>query len=175
MDAGRGAVHIYCGNGKGKTTAAMGLCVRAAGSGKQVLIYQFMKGNSSSELYSLARLPEIFRIDGPAMAKFTFQMTPEERQQEYLSNNERFRKVVDRASEYDVLFCDELLYAIDLGLLDERLVLNFLRTRPALLEVVLTGRNPSQSMIEAADYVTEMKKIKHPFDCGWDSRQGIEF
>lgn len=175
METEKSCVHLYCGNGKGKTTAGMGLCVRAAGSGKRVLIYQFMKDNSSSELKALDKLSNITRIEGPEMAKFTFQMTPQEMRKEYERNNCRFHEVTEKAGLYDLLFLDEAIYAIKLGLLDEQLVLDFLKNRPGWLEVVLTGRNPSPALMEAADYITEMKKIKHPFDQGCRSRKGIEF
>lgn len=172
---GQGQVHVYHGDGKGKTTCGMGLCVRAAGRGKRVLIYQFLKDNSSGEIASLANIPNITRIPGNDTMKFTFQMTPDELEIEQKRNAFILTKIAAIADQYDLLFLDEAVYAMDLNLLSERQVLTFLKTRAEHLEVVLTGRNPSQKLLEAADYVTEMVKRKHPFDQGMESREGIEF
>lgn len=172
---GQGQVHVYHGDGKGKTTCGMGLCVRAAGRGKRVLIYQFLKDNSSGEIASLANIPNITRIPGNDTMKFTFQMTPDELEIEQKRNAFILTKIAAIADQYDLLFLDEAVYAMDLNLLSERQVLTFLNTRADHLEVVLTGRNPSQKLLEAADYVTEMVKRKHPFDQGMESREGIEF
>lgn len=170
-----GYVHIYYGNGKGKTTAALGLCMRAAGSGRRVLIYQFMKNNDSSEIAILGSIPSITRVKGPEKTKFSFQMTPEERETERRNNNEALLRVTKLAETYDVLFLDEALYTIRAGLLDEDLLVSFLESKPAGLEVILTGSDPSERLINAGDYVTEMVKRKHPFDNGQVARKGIEF
>lgn len=171
-----GLIHIYCGDGKGKTTTGMGLCVRAAGSGLRVLICQFMKDNSTSEREVLKLSDRITVIDGLAQEKFSFQMTPEEKAQRREFYRKQFCFVTQAAREerYDVLFLDEAIYAIRAGLLDEALVLDFLSKKPAGLEVILTGQGPSQALIEAADYVSEIRKVKHPFDRGVPARKGIE-
>ncbi len=170
-----GYVHIYCGDGKGKTTAAMGLCMRAAGSGHRVLMYQFMKNNASSEIAMLELMPNITRIRGSEETKFSFQMTPEEIETACQSNNEALLRVTRLAETYDVLFLDEALYTIRAGLLDENLLVSFLESRPKGLEVILTGSVPSERLVNAGDYVTEMVKRKHPFDGGQSARKGIEF
>ncbi|MDO4476256.1 MAG: cob(I)yrinic acid a,c-diamide adenosyltransferase [Lachnospiraceae bacterium] len=171
-----GLVHIYCGNGKGKTTTGMGLCVRAAGYGYPVLIYQFMKDNGTSERKILEQVPNIKIVDGPDKIKFSFAMTEEEKKQERIFNDEQFERVTQMAVQgnYRVLFMDETVYAIRAGLLDEDKVLQFLKNKPEDLEVILTGQDPSDRLIEAADYVSEIRKIRHPFDDGVPARVGIE-
>ena len=171
-----GRIHIYCGDGKGKTTTGMGLCARAAGFGFRVLIYQFMKDNSTSERKVLELSPNITIVDGLAQEKFSFQMTDEEKQQRRAYYNAQLHAVTQKARDeaYDVLFLDEAIYTIRAGLLDEAPVLDFLKNKPAHLEVILTGQGPSPALLEAADYVSEIRKIKHPFDQGLPARKGIE-
>lgn len=173
---GTGLVHIYFGNGKGKTTTGMGLVVRAAGYGYRVLVYQFMKNNRTSERRILEKVDNITIVNGLDQEKFSFQMTPEEKKERLAFYNSQFKKVTEKAvaGDYDVLFLDETIYTISAGLLDEKPVLEFLKNKPDKLEVILTGNTPSQAMIDAADYVSEIKKIKHPFDEGQQSRMGIE-
>lgn len=171
-----GMIHIYCGDGKGKTTAGMGLCVRAAGHGYRVLIHQFMKDNSTGERNVLQLSENITIVDGLPHEKFSFQMTPEEKIQRKAYYTEQLRAVTKKACEepYDVLFLDETIYTIQAGLLDEAVVLDFLKNKPSHLEVILTGQGPSQALIDAADYVSEIRKVKHPFDQGVSARKGIE-
>lgn len=169
-----GCVHIYCGDGKGKTTASTGLAVRCAGAGHKVLMYQFIKNNSSSEIESLAKLPGITRVDSIPMDKFTFMMTEEEKAELKIKNDAKLEELIELAKSFDMIVLDEAVYAIGLNLLSEEKVLNWLREKPKHLEVVLTGRNPSEDLCDAADYVSEIRKIKHPFDIGLSSRVGIE-
>ena len=171
-----GLVHIYCGDGKGKTTAAVGLCMRAAGFGYRVLIYQFMKDNGSSERKALLQVQGITLMDGPRQEKFSFRMTPEEKEQCRLFNDSQLQMVSEMAVSggYDVLFLDEVLYAIRAGLLDEEKLVAFLDGKPACLEVILTGRDPGERLMERADYISEIRKVKHPFDHGERARKGIE-
>ena len=173
---GTGLIHVYCGDGKGKTTTGMGLCARAAGYGLRVLIYQFMKDNSTSERKLLSLSGNVTIIDGLTEEKFSFQMTPEEKEERRAYYAGQLRTVTQKACEehYDLLFLDEVIYTIRAGLLDESLVLDFLKKKPARLEVILTGQEPSQALIDAADYVSEIRKVKHPFDRGIPAREGIE-
>lgn len=172
----KGFIHIYFGDGKGKTTAAMGLSLRAAGYGMKVLIYQFMKDNKTSEREILNKVPNITIIDGLAQEKFSFQMTEQEKKERKDFYTNRFNEITKKATEesYDLLFMDEIIYTIRAGLLDESVVLKFLEKKPDKLEVVLTGNEPSPTLIEAADYVSKIKKIKHPYDNGHGARFGIE-
>ena len=171
-----GCIHIYYGDGKGKTTTGMGLILRAAGYGYRVLLYQFMKDNKTSERKILERVENITILDGLEQEKFSFQMTPEEKEERKRFYGEQFQKVTGLAvsDDYDVLFMDETIYAISAGLLDEELVLNFLKTKPEKLEVLLTGNYPGEEILKLADYVSEIKKVKHPFDRGMRARKGIE-
>ena len=171
-----GLIHIYYGNGKGKTTTGMGLITRAAGYGYRVLLYQFMKNNKTSERKILEKVPNITIVDGLEQETFRFQMTEEEKAERRKCYNSQFQMVTKKAEEehYDVLFMDETIYTISAGLLDEQLVLDFLASKPENLEVILTGNTPSQKMIDAADYVSEIRKIKHPFEKGQRARKGIE-
>lgn len=171
-----GLIHLYYGDGKGKTTTGMGLIVRAAGYGCKVLLYQFMKNNETSERKVLENVENITIIDGLDKEKFSFQMTEEEKREHKRFYEDRFRMVTEKAvsESYDVLFLDEAVYTISAGLLDEELVLEFLKNKPGRLEVILTGNTPSQRLIDQADYVSQIKKIKHPFDQGKPARMGIE-
>ncbi len=173
---GTGLVHIYCGDGKGKTTTGMGLCLRAAGFGYRVLIYQFMKNNRTSERKSLEQIENIRILDGLEEEKFSFQLTEEERKQRREFYNNQFRKVTQMAAkeDFDLLFLDEAIYTIRAGLLDEELVAEFLENKPEKLEVILTGQGPSQRLVDLADYVSEIRKVKHPFDRRQPARDGIE-
>lgn len=176
MKDGTGYIHIYCGNGKGKTTTGMGLCSRAAGFGYRVLIYQFMKNNQTNERKVLEQIPNITFVDGLEQEKFSIQMTPEEKIERKAYYESQFRKITEKAERegYDVLFCDELVYTIGAGLFDEEILLDYLKRKPEHLEMILTGQNPSEKLMELADYVSEVQKIKHPFDKGLPARNGIE-
>lgn len=171
-----GLIHLYYGDGKGKTTTGMGLIVRAAGYGCKVLLYQFMKNNQTSERKILEKVENITIIDGLDKEKFSFQMTEEEKREHKKFYEDRFRMVTDKAvsESYDVLFLDEAVYTISAGLLGEELVLDFLEKKPERLEVILTGNTPSKRLIDQADYVSQIQKIKHPFDQGKPARMGIE-
>lgn len=171
-----GCIHIYCGDGKGKTTCGMGLCLRAAGYGYKVMIYQFMKDNRTSERRVLETIGNITLLDGLPQEKFSFQMSPQEKEERRAYYENRFLAAVRRAADedYDVLFLDEILYTIRAGLFDEKLLLRFLDSKPESLEVILSGQMPSPELMERADYVSEIRKLKHPFDKGVSARNGIE-
>ena len=171
----RGCIHIYCGDGKGKTTAAVGLCVRAAGSGKKVLLYQFLKGGASSEIGVLEKIPGVCVVRGPERMKFTIDMTQREKDELKKSNEDMFRALTRQAGEYDLFVLDEVIYTVAEGLLPEDLLVAFLMQKPDSLEVVMTGQNPGGRLLELADYVSEIRKVKHPYDKGLKSRKGIEF
>lgn len=171
-----GLIHIYCGNGKGKTTTGMGLCARAAGYGYQVLIYQFMKNNKTSERKTLEHAANITWLDGLEEEKFSFQMSEEEKEQRrsfYASQLEMIEKKV-KEGHFQVLFLDEVIYTIRAGLLKEELLLAFLDRKPENLEVILTGQGPSEELVRRADYVSEICMKKHPFEKGQPARDGIE-
>lgn len=171
-----GLIHIYCGDGKGKTTAAVGLAVRCAGRGNKVLLVQFLKSRDSGELYSLAKLPDIEVMRGKESKKFTFQMNEEEKHALLIEHNKMFEQVLAKIKNggYSLLILDELIGALNAKVFEMPKLIEFLRHKPENLEVVLTGRNPAPELVEIADYVSEMRKVKHPMDKGIMAREGIE-
>ncbi len=172
----KGCVHIYHGDGKGKTTCGIGLCIRGAGAGLKVLIAQFLKDNSSSERRILENVPGIFLVQGPSKARFTFSMSPEELEAAGRQYREMFQKIVETACAggYDMVFLDEILHLILKNLIPESQVLDFLDRRPEGMEVILTGYSPSLELLSRADYVSHIVKEKHPYDQGLTARAGIE-
>lgn len=171
----KGRIHIYCGDGKGKTTAAVGLCVRAAGRGKKVNFVQFLKSEDSGERAALQMLPNIRLAPCPQHIKFTNRMTEEEKKEEAKSCAQRLQAAWREAEGAGLLVLDEVFGALAAGLLEEQALLAGLRQKPEGLEVVLTGRDPAPCFLEHADYVTEMKKRKHPYEQGVKARRGIEY
>lgn len=171
-----GLIHLYCGDGKGKTTAAIGLTIRCAGRGGRILFCQFLKSRPTGELNILHTLPTVTVLRSHAISKFTFQMTPEELAETKRQQEQFFHQIVQRCQEAppDMVVLDEIIPACRLQLLDEAAVLSFLQHKPAALEVVLTGRGPSPALMDAADYVSEICKRKHPYDRGITARLGIE-
>lgn len=171
-----GLIHIYCGDGKGKTTAAVGLAVRCAGRGNKVLLVQFLKSRDSGELYSLAKLPDIEVMRGKESKKFTFQMNEEEKHALLIEHNKMFEQVLAKIKNggYSLLILDEVIGALNAKVFEMPKLIEFLRHKPENLEVVLTGRNPAPELVKIADYVSEMRKVKHPMDKGIMAREGIE-
>jgi cob(I)alamin adenosyltransferase len=172
-----GLIHIYCGDGKGKTTAAMGLGIRAAGRNKMVLLTQFLKDNDTGELISIEKLGENFKVfKGTPVKKFFKFMTEEEQIATKNEHRNRFKEVTEKAvhEKFDLLILDEIIASTNLDLVSLDEVVKFLKSKPEGLEVVLTGRNPNEKLIELADYVSEVKAVKHPYEKGITSRIGIE-
>ena len=172
----KGLIHIYCGDGKGKTTAAMGLTVRALGSGMKVVLTQFMKGDYSSELKILRGLPNLQLVFCEKNFGFVWNMTEEEKAEAKAAYTRQFETAIQLATECkaDMLVMDEFMSCYEMQFVDNKKALEFLHNKPENLEVVLTGRNPGPELCELADYISEIKKIKHPYDKGINSRKGIE-
>lgn len=172
-----GLIHVYYGNGKGKTTAALGLAVRASGSGKKVVIVQFLKDSNTSELNNLRLLPNITILRGTAAKVFVSRMTPEQLDETRRIQNANLKQAIDfiTSGNCDVLVLDEALDAYQLDLLDKDLFKSLVFCKPAGLELIITGHKRDEEIISAADYVTEMVKVKHPYDHGITARKGIEF
>lgn len=170
-----GLIHIYCGDGKGKTTAAMGLALRCAGSGRKVLLLQFLKDGKSSEFASLAHVPDIETIPQTRAFGFSWTLTPEEKAEAGAYYTGLLEEAFRRAADFDLLILDEALGACTAGMVEEARLLALLAEKPERTEVVLTGRGPSQALLDRADYVTEMKMVKHPFEKGVPAREGIEY
>lgn len=174
----KGFVHVYTGDGKGKSTAATGLATRAAGQGLKVAFFQFMKNGISGETVSLAKLGvEVFSPQGKG--KFIWEMDAEEKAEYAKKQAETLERAIDMAPDFDLLVLDEAVCAMDAELIDSDKLFAFLRERPAGLEVVLTGRCKNEELEEQligiADYCTEMGMVCHPFEDGQDARRGIEF
>ena len=172
-----GLIHIYCGEGKGKTTAAVGLAVRHAGFGGKVVLAQFLKDGTSSECRALSKLENVTMLAANPCGKFSFQMTEEEKQECGAAIRRTFAAATGFAVREGatLLVLDEVCAAVSGGFLSEEELIAFLDGKPDDLEVVLTGRNPSEGLQARADYITEMVKRRHPFDKGVGARKGIEF
>ena len=173
----RGCVHIYCGDGKGKTSSAVGLAVRASGRGKKVLIVRFLKTEDSGEVEVLRKIPGITVTPCDRTFGFVFRMNEEQKREAGAYFQSRFENAVKTAEEdgVDLLVLDEILASCNYGMVREDDVAEFLRNRPAEMEVVLTGRDPSDRLIALADYVSEIKMVKHPYTQGIGAREGIEY
>lgn len=175
--AQRGCIHIYTGDGKGKTTAAVGLAVRFAGNGGKVLFTQFLKDGSSGEICVLKENDHITVFSFAENLGFSFQMN--EKQKEYATEcyTKYLRQSIEMAEKEQIglLVLDEALAAYNLGFVDRDLLLSFLKNKREEMEVVLTGRDSAPELLELADYVSDIRKIKHPYDEGVLAREGIEY
>ncbi|MDR2068263.1 MAG: cob(I)yrinic acid a,c-diamide adenosyltransferase [Spirochaetaceae bacterium] len=170
-----GLIHLYIGDGKGKTTASLGLSLRAAGRGKTVVFAQFLKTGATGELAPLEKLG-IRVIRSTVKLGFTHRMDDFAR----IRCGEEQRRILAlvlealSAAALDLLVLDEVLDAVNARMLDEGEFRSLVENKPPELELVLTGRQPPSWLIDRADYVSEVKKIKHPFDRGIGARIGIE-
>ena len=172
---GKGRIHIYYGYGKGKTTAAVGQIIRAAGCGLDILMFQYLKNNTSNELNILEQIPNITCLPGREITKFVNQMNRDEKADLKHYNTKALDEIVKFCSPFDILFLDEILDAVELGVLSEDKLISFLEHKPYGLEIIMTGHDISERMLGMADYATQMNKIKHPFDDGKIAREGIEY
>jgi cob(I)alamin adenosyltransferase len=174
----QGLVHIYTGNGKGKTTAAIGLGIRACGRGMKVLMVQFLKGGETGEMFVLERLKPDFEVyRNKEDVKFTWKMNVEEREKQHIVVKNTFQLVTDAASsgDWDMIILDEIMVAIATGFISAGEVVNFVKNKPVKLELVLTGRNAPEELIQQGDYVSEIQAVKHPMSQGIRARKGIEY
>jgi cob(I)alamin adenosyltransferase len=168
-----GYIHLYTGTGKGKTTASLGLAIRAAGAGKRIFISQFIKGMYYSELDSLKRFPEIklkqygldcFIVNQPTQKDIDAARKGLKEVSEMIAQN-----------EYDMVILDEICIALHYHLFEIEEVLSLLKSKPEKLEIVMTGRYALSELFEIADLITEMTEIKHYYNKGIEARKGIEF
>jgi cob(I)alamin adenosyltransferase len=166
-------IHIYTGDGKGKTTAAMGLAIRAAGRGKKVVIVQFMKGRDTGEIHSLDRIPGITILRYEQNYGFFHNASEEKRLKMINANNSNLKEAM--SIPCDLLVLDEVFSAYSLEAVDRTMIDDLVLGKPDKYELVLTGRDPPQHIIDAADYVSEIRKVKHPYDLGVKAREGIEY
>lgn len=191
----QGLVEIYTGNSKGKTTAALGLALRAAGHGFKVYIIQFMKGTSYyGELYSIQKLSPYIQLRQygrscpvEALIKngekecngcgqcFVQKGQPTAEDMEMAALGLQHANEIIQSDDYDIVILDEILNALDFDLIKLAEVNNLLDAKPPLVEIIMTGRNVPQQLVERADLVTEMNSIKHPFEKGIPARKGVEY
>jgi len=171
----KGLLIVFTGNGKGKTTAALGLAFRALGHGFKTCVIQFIKGSwKYGELESARRFEEI--MDFHVMGRgFTWKSEDFEQDRQAALEAWAFAKQTISSGKYRVVILDELTYLVKLNIIDEKEIVDVLTGKPADLHVVVTGRNAPASLIDAADLVTEMRPIKHPFEAGIKAQKGIEF
>ena len=172
MDS-KGYIHLYTGNGKGKTTAAIGLAVRASGAGKRVFIGQFVKGMHYAELDALKQFPNI-EIKQYGLDCF---IKNEPTQLDIDAARAGFNEVkqIIEGNNFPLVILDEICIALYYRLFSIDEVLSMLKSKPDTMEVVLTGRYAPNELIEIADLVTEMREIKHYYNNGVEARKGIEF
>ncbi len=174
----KGLIHLYYGDGKGKTTAAVGLCVRAAGNKKRVLFIQFMKDDTSGEVEVLKKIPGVKTAHAKTPKGFYSRMSGEEKEV-FAAEQEKLLETaieeIGRMKDGGVVVLDEITYAYRWRLVDRSRLEEVLLHKPENIELVMTGRDPEQALKDAADYVTEMRCEKHPFEKGIAARKGIEF
>ncbi len=169
----QGFVQIYTGTGKGKTTAAIGLAIRAAGCGMKVFIGQFIKGMRYSEIKCLEKLKENITVRQYGLRCFIREKASQEDIKAAMAGFAEVKKVT-MSGKYDVVILDELTIAEYFGLIPAHDILELMENKPANVELVLTGRKTSQELIDRADLVTEMREIKHYYSRGITGRKGIE-
>jgi cob(I)alamin adenosyltransferase len=177
----RGLVQIYTGDGKGKTTAAFGLALRAAGQGNKVLIYQFLKPPSLDigERFALQLGAVRIRVES---LDIPWDMSASLGNEQAVAEtkaaiSEVLKRIAETAEKrfYDVLILDEIVFCLSKGLVSLQDIKNIIERKDQLVEIVMTGRGATDELIALADMVTEMKNIKHPFDKGVGARRGIEY
>ncbi len=168
-----GKLHCYIGDGKGKTTAAMGLAVRAVGNGLSVCVCQFLKDGESAELKCLETLGVDVML--APMEGFYMDLAAEDKAQTCTESNDLCACICAKAKQYDLLVLDEFLWAVTMEILPDETVQMVLDACKDSCELVLTGACAPDWILERADYLTEMNKLKHPFDLEIPARRGIEF
>ena len=174
-----GHTSIFWGNGKGKSTSAFGTAIRALGNGYSVHLVQFMKNGASSLEQQIPG--EIIAFE--QFKNFSFKrfgigswVTNKTKQEHIDSVREAYEYLLSCLGKYDIIIADELLYAVQLNLLEEEKVIHLIKEKPQNQELIITGSHiPLSNIFELADLVTEVKKIKHPYDKGIIARKGIEF
>ena len=168
----KGYVQVYTGNGKGKTTACIGLAVRGAGAGLKVFVGQFLKQGDYSEIQALSRF-ETVTVEQFGMGKFVKGVPSEQEKAAARAGYERLRQVLFEKT-HDLVIVDEGNVAVTCGLISQAELLALIDLKPEHVELVITGRGATPAVMERADLVTEMREIKHYFQQGVRARKGIE-
>jgi cob(I)alamin adenosyltransferase len=174
MPLEKGLIHVYTGTGKGKTTAAIGLGVRAAGDGLKVVMIQFMKGRRYSELDALEQIPN-FTVVQFGRDEFVSKEKPKQIDIDLAQKGLAYAKEIIHKQSYDVVILDEINVALEYHLIRLQDVLQLLMEKPESIELVLTGRHASSEIMKQADVVSEILEIKHPYQKGVLSRKGIDW
>jgi len=171
----KGLVQVYTGDGKGKTSAAFGLALRAVGRGLKVYVIQFIKGGFDyGELHVVERLPNL-RLASFGRGRFITNLPPSEEDVKLAREAFELAKKVVKSGEHDVVVLDEINVALNLKMVETEEVIDLIRNKPKHVELILTGRYAPVEVIEAADLVTEMREVKHPYTRGELPRRGIEY
>lgn len=171
----KGLTHVYTGDGKGKTSAAFGLALRAVGRGLKVYVIQFIKGGFDyGELHIVRQLPN-FRIKAFGRGRFVAEMPPKDEDFQLAKEAFTLAQEVVSSGEYDIVVLDEINIALSLRLISVEEVVSLIKNKPSHVELILTGRNAPHEIVTLADLVTEMKEIKHPYSQGVPPRKGIEY
>lgn len=173
-----GLVIVYTGKGKGKTTAALGIALRAVGHNYKICMIQFIKGSwHYGEMTSSKRLEPEFELIaiGKGFVGIIDDNTPIEKHKKIADEALRLSREKIRSENYDIVILDEINYAVNLGLVKLEDVLDIIKIRPPHVNLVLTGNYARDEIIDVADLVTEMKEIKHPFKSGVKAKKGIDF
>ena len=170
-------LQVYTGDGKGKTTAALGLCLRASGAGLEVLYAQFLKDGKSSELSALRGIKGIKVYPGVPAEGFYPLLNEADRDQIKATQREKFFGIAEelRCKAYGLAVLDEVLCAVDMGIITERELTGFIEEFYEKCEMILTGGPLPPRLREKADYISEVRSVKHPYDKGQPARRGIEF
>lgn len=167
-------VQLYTGDGKGKTTAAVGLCVRAVSAGLRVLFVQFLKSGTSAELAGLKQLG-VAVPEGRPFPSFADPSDKEGMERLRANQSGLFEQSAALAGQFDLAVFDEILVAVSMGLVPEQALLAFAEKEGGRRELVFTGRGATGRLMDTADYVSEVKMRKHPYEKGVAARRGIEF
>ncbi|WP_245690266.1 cob(I)yrinic acid a,c-diamide adenosyltransferase [Sporolituus thermophilus] len=175
MKTSLGLIQVYTGNGKGKTTASLGLALRACGHGFKVCMFQFMKNNPDYGEMKAAHLLPGFKIIPVGRNEFVNLKNPESIDIQLARDGWELAKSVLRSREYNIVILDEINVAMACGLVDTREVVSFLQEIKGETEILLTGRYAPAEIIAIADLVTEMCEVRHPYSQGVEARQGIDY
>lgn len=171
----KGLTQVYTGDGKGKTSAAFGLALRAVGRGLKVYVIQFIKGGFDyGELHIVEQLPN-FKIRAFGRGRFIAEMPPKDEDFKLAEEAFKLAQEVVNSGEYDIVILDEINIALSLRLISVADVASLIRHKPSHVELILTGRNAPSEIVTIADLVTEMKEMKHPYSQGVPPRKGIEY
>jgi cob(I)alamin adenosyltransferase len=174
--AKKGLILLYTGNGKGKTTAALGQVLRAAGHGFKVAIVQFIKNmENTGEIKAAKKIFADHLEIYPMGTGFTWDAQETEELRRAAEKGWNLAREKIESGQYCMVILDELTYALNYGLLDQDEIVTFLKNKPEKLHVIITGRDANDKLIDLADLVTEMKEIKHPYQKGIKATKGIEF